>query len=97
MSDSEINEGLANGARFVQFEYAISGVLFSIKRGSEIYFVPADEKPAKYGWKYTVLTLLVGWWGIPWGPIYTIQAVSRNLKGGHDVTQKVINHFNTRT
>jgi hypothetical protein len=27
-------------------------------------------------------TLLLGWWGIPWGPIYTVQAIAKNLRGG---------------
>ena len=38
------------------------------------------------GLPWTLLTLLAGWWGIPWGPIYTIQSLVVNLKGGKDVT-----------
>jgi curved DNA-binding protein CbpA len=32
--------------------------------------------------KWTILSGLLGWWGIPWGPIYTIQALFVNGKGG---------------
>lgn len=32
---------------------------------------------------YTLLTLLFGWWAIPFGPIRTVQALYRNLRGGH--------------
>jgi len=25
----------------------------------------------------------LGWWGIPWGPIYTIASLVRNARGGY--------------
>lgn len=40
--------------------------------------------------KYTLLTFFVGWWGIPWGPIYSIGAFITNFKGGKDVTNEVL-------
>jgi hypothetical protein len=40
------------------------------------------------GW--TALTVLLGWWGIPWGPIRTIQCLITNLSGGKDITREVI-------
>jgi hypothetical protein len=30
----------------------------------------------------TILTLVTGWWGFPWGPVRTIQALGSNLSGG---------------
>lgn len=33
----------------------------------------------KFNKKALVKTILFGWWGIPWGPIRTIQAVVQNL------------------
>jgi uncharacterized protein YgiM (DUF1202 family) len=30
----------------------------------------------------TFLTCLLGWWGIPWGPFYTVHALVHNLLGG---------------
>ena len=32
--------------------------------------------------KWTFLSALLGWWGVPWGPIYTLQALFINAKGG---------------
>lgn len=31
---------------------------------------------------YSLITLLMGWWGIPWGPIYTVQFLYKNIRGG---------------
>ncbi|WP_256364380.1 hypothetical protein [Nostoc piscinale] len=36
------------------------------------------------------MSLFLGWWGIPWGIIYTIQSVVTNLQGGKDVTPQVM-------
>lgn len=35
---------------------------------------------------YTLTSLLFGWWGVPWGLIYTPQAIYRNLCGGYRQT-----------
>jgi hypothetical protein len=40
---------------------------------------------------WTLLTLVMGWWGIPWGPIRSVQSLWTNLKGGVDVTAEVAN------
>ena len=45
-----------------------------------------DEAVAK-GWTYTLLSLVAGWWGFPWGFIYTPMAVATNLGGGRNVTE----------
>jgi hypothetical protein len=33
---------------------------------------------------------LLGWWGFPWGFIYTPQVIAKNLQGGVDVTANVL-------
>ena len=47
-----------------------------------------NESAVVKGLPYTLLSLVAGWWGIPWGPIFTIGALYNNLKGGKDVTIK---------
>jgi hypothetical protein len=37
---------------------------------------------------YSFLTLIVGWWGLPLGPILTIQSVIRNTRGGVLITDR---------
>ena len=32
---------------------------------------------------YSLVSAVAGWWGIPWGFIYTPQALYRNLRGGY--------------
>ena len=93
LSDHEINLELQNGAKFVVYQYCISIILMTFKRSSDIHFIRAGESGFKYGIGWTLLTLIVGWWGIPWGPIYSIGAIFNNLSGGKDVTAEVMASF----
>jgi len=68
----------------------------SFKNGSDIYFVKSGESGFGYGIKYSLISLVLGWWGIPWGPIYTIWSLIANCSGGKDVTQEVLHALQTR-
>ncbi|MGI4871204.1 MAG: hypothetical protein ACRYFX_08505 [Janthinobacterium lividum] len=87
---AEVNQELQNGGKFVIFQYCISILVMTFRRGSDIYFIKAGESAAKHSWQYSLLTFLLGWWGIPWGPIYSIGSLYTNLSGGKDVTQEVL-------
>lgn len=86
----EINRELANGAKFVVFIYCFSLIIVTFKRSSNIYFIKAGEKTLSKSIKYTLISLLLGWWGIPWGIIYTIQSLVTNFQGGRDMTEQVM-------
>lgn len=90
MSAAEFNMELQRGAKFVVFQYCISVVLMTFRRGTDVYFVKSTESAAMKGLPFTLLSLVLGWWGIPWGPIYTIQSLITNGQGGKDVTQEVL-------
>ena len=87
----QVNTELQQGAKFVIFEYCISIIVMTFKRSSSIYFIRAGESTVKHSIGLTLLTLVLGWWGIPWGPIYTIGSLITNLGGGKDVTTNVLN------
>jgi hypothetical protein len=36
----------------------------------------------KKAFKASAVTWLLGWWGFPWGPIYSVQALATNMVGG---------------
>lgn len=90
MTAMELNSELAKGGKFVVFQYCISILVMTFRRGSAIYFIRADEGTFGASLKYTLISLFFGWWGIPWGPIYTIGAFITNFKGGKDVTAAVL-------
>lgn len=90
MSGAQLSAELQKGGKFVVYEYCISIVVLTFFRSSNVTFVKANENVVAKGLGYTLLTLLFGWWGIPWGPIRTVQALITNFKGGTDVTERVV-------
>jgi hypothetical protein len=90
MSADQIRQEVRNGGRFVIFQYVISILIMSFNRPSDIYFVRADEKSWNKGIGHTILSFFLGWWGFPWGLIYTPMAIYTNLMGGKDVTNEVL-------
>ena len=69
------------------YQWAVSIVLLSFKRPSEIKLVKRGQNAVIAGLPYSLMTVLLGWWGIPWGPIYTVASIWRNTRGGYDVTR----------
>jgi hypothetical protein len=93
MTNEEINRELDRGGKFVIFPYAISIVVMSFRRSSDIYFLKSSDSAIKYGFKYLLISFFLGWWGLPWGPIYTIQSIIKAFKG-KDVTNELIEELN---
>lgn len=96
LSVSEINDELSRGGKFVIYQYCISLVVITFKRGSGIYFVKAGESAVVKGLPWIALSFLLGWWGIPWGPIYTVGSLITNFGGGKNVTQEVLASVNAQ-
>ena len=93
MSTDTLNAELARGGRFVHYQYCISIIVMTFRRSSNIYFVRADQRNWQAALLFSGISLIVGWWGIPWGPIWTIGTTFSNLSGGKDVTPTVIQHL----
>ena len=83
---AEINQG----GKFVIYQFCISILVITFKRSSNVYFITHEQNAVVKGLPFTLLSLVLGWWGIPWGPIYTIQSVVVNFQGGKDVTNEVL-------
>ena len=90
---NEIEQQVQQGARFVVYEYCMSFVVLSLRRSSGIYYRLPGDGGLLPGFGYTLISLLLGWWGIPWGPIWTIRSLAINLGGGRDVTDEVVGYL----
>lgn len=86
---NDVRLELRRGGKLVRYHYCISCLILTFRRSSDVYLVKAGESAAVKGLGYTLLSLLLGWWGFPWGIIYTFEAVTTNLSGGVDVTAEV--------
>lgn len=90
LSLSQIKEKVDRGGKFVIFPFTISFVIMTLRRSSDIYFIQNDENSFKYSYPYALMNFFIGWWGVPWGPIYTIGAIHKHIIGGKDVTALVL-------
>jgi hypothetical protein len=89
LSLAEIEAELAAGGRFVFFEYCLSLVFVTTRRASAIRFLRRDDHGLLRGLPFSLLSFFFGWWGVPWGLIYTPLTLLTNLAGGCDVTAQV--------
>ncbi|MBK9926560.1 MAG: hypothetical protein IPP66_14895 [Anaerolineales bacterium] len=87
---SHLQQELQQGGKFVIYEYCISLLVITFRRSSNIYFIRSEDNAIVKGLPFTLLSLVLGWWGIPWGPIYTVTSVWTNFSGGKNVTQEVL-------
>jgi hypothetical protein len=89
LTPEELTGELAAGARFVFYEYCISFLFLTLRCPTSIRFLRPGEYGVVRGLPYVLVSMLLGWWGVPWGIIYTPLTIFINLCGGQDVTQEV--------
>ena len=63
MAPEQIVAEVERGGRFVVYQYCFSLLIMTFKRGTDIYFVRADENRVVKGLPWTLLSLFVGWGG----------------------------------
>ena len=90
LTPAELEKELAAGARFVFFEVCISLLFLTFRRPSAVYLLQPGDRGLLRGLPYSLLTLLLGWWGVPWGLVYTPLALVTNFSGGCDITAQVV-------
>jgi hypothetical protein len=92
-AEDEIRAEVQRGARFVVYRYCVSFLLFTSKRASDVYYLRPGERAWGKRIGYALLSLLLGPWGLPWGPIYTVQCIAIDLRGGEDVTAAILSEM----
>jgi hypothetical protein len=85
-------DGIAQGGRIVMYGYCVSILALTFRLVSSPHFIKAGERISKYRLGYNIRSLLFGWWGLPWGPVYTIDMIKINFKngGGMDITDEIL-------
>jgi hypothetical protein len=89
----QVRDLVDQGGKFVIFQYAISILVMTFRQSSDVYFIKPDESAVSKHIGFTILTLVMGWWGFPWGPIYSIGALVTNFSGGKDVTHEIMDQI----
>jgi hypothetical protein len=72
------NQPIDRNTELIRFCWVLSVVTLSMKSPGK-WMVSDTLRSKLTGAAATIFNLLFGWWGIPWGPIFTVQAVLVNL------------------
>jgi hypothetical protein len=93
MTLAKVRAAVAGGSRFVIFPYCESFAVITFRRATDPILVHPGESRLRVSGAPILHSLLLGWWGIPWGPIWTVTSLWRTLQGGIDVTDEVVAHL----
>ncbi|MGY4379752.1 J domain-containing protein [Bradyrhizobium barranii] len=66
--------------RYAIFFTVKSFILMTLRSPVQGIFCSACAEKKAY--RASVVTWLLGWWGVPWGPIYSVHAIITNMLGG---------------
>lgn len=89
----QVQDEVRQGGKFLVFGYCMSFLIITLRRSTDITFVRAGQSAFAAHLPYTILSLFLGWWGFPWGLVYTPMVLIENLSGGKDVTREVMSSF----
>lgn len=90
LTEGQLRRELKQGGKFVVFQYCYSLIFITYRRVSPVYYVRAGNLGIANGLRYSLISLLLGWWGFPWGPVFTVGSIFNNLKGGINITGEVV-------
>lgn len=90
LSARDLQREVNKGSRFIYYVFTVSLLFITFKRNSDVYLVRINEKTMFKALPYTMISALLGWWGIPYGPRVTLDSIRTNLRGGKDVTDDVM-------
>lgn len=85
---TEAEREVIAGGRFVAYRYCWSLVV-SFKHTSPPVLVRAGTDGFSAALRYSLVSALFGWWGIP-GPIWAVSTIRHNAQGGKDVTLETL-------
>ena len=86
----QLEAEIAAGGRFVVYHTVFSVIFMSFRVPTEVFYIPPGEKAGGKGVLYSLVTFVTGWWGFPFGPIFTVWSIFENLTGGKDVTYEIM-------
>ncbi|HVO31225.1 MAG TPA: hypothetical protein VMV18_10825 [bacterium] len=90
LSMAQLQQELSQGGKFVVFSWVVSVLVMTFKRPSAIHYIRPGESAVAKALPYIAISATCGWWGIPFGFIFTPWSIIENLTGGKDVTAQMM-------
>lgn len=67
--------------RPVRYVLVLSLVAVTLHWPSRVYATHTRRERLTRGLGYSLFNAAFGWWGLPWGPVRTVQSFAANLTG----------------
>ena len=79
------------GKRYVIYPYVASLLILTFRRSiGSVRVVETGNWPMGPLFGAATITTLFGWWGFPWGIIWSPVALYNHWRGGHDATKDIL-------
>ena len=86
-----IVEAVMAGHRYITVPYVFSVVVMSFRRSmGGVHTVKTGDWPISPLIGASCITLFLGWWGIPWGFIWSWLTLVYLWRGGRDATKEIL-------
>lgn len=92
-TEAELRGEIERGARLVVYSYCVSFLVVTLRRSTRAYVIHPGASGFGCALPWVLVSLLFGWWGFPWGIIYTPAALWRTISGGTDLTDDWRKHY----
>jgi hypothetical protein len=98
LSHTELRTYLEKGWRCTRFVWCVSNITTTVERRSRVHLTENWQDRYLRGLGYSLLSLALGPWGVPWGLWRTADSILTNLTGGLDATDETVaNHGGTES
>lgn len=96
LSAADLQREINLGGRFVAYHQVSSVIYVSWREEVSLCFLKKGQPHPANRLGAILHSFFFGWWGFPWGPLWTITAILANLMGGEDVTDRTVADLNRR-
>lgn len=91
LPDKPLVHEILQGTRFVTYPFVVSVLILSFNRNmGGVHAVATGRWPASPMLGATIVSTLFGWWGFPWGIVWTPISLFHLWNGGRDATKEIL-------
>ncbi len=93
MTLGDVELDVLKGGRFLRYYWNVSVIVLSFRNSTALAYVRSDRSAGLGALGCGVFSLFFGWWGFPWGIVYTPLSLWHNTRGGTDHTHEVLTAY----
>lgn len=93
MTLGDIELDVLKGGRFLRYYWNISVIVLSYRKSTALTYVRSGRSAGVGALGWGAFSLFFGWWGFPWGIVYTPLSLWHNTRGGTDHTREVLTAY----